>query len=98
MDFKDGSCCVSKKMDVRHYFPLSFDAKGSQWIAGGLGALSIGIPLLAAGYMFGGAVHTPYQTIFQKPKCFINGKVEPGYEQVRDSVFSRLRSLGQSCV
>jgi hypothetical protein len=69
-------------MDVLKYLSVSLEAKNSQWIAG-IGALSIGIPLLAAGYMFGGAVHTPYQTIIQKPKYLVKGQVAPGYEQVK---------------
>jgi hypothetical protein len=61
---------------------ISLDSNESLLVMGGIGVLGIGIPLLVGGYMFGGAAHTPFQTLFQKPEYLVNGSVEPGYEEV----------------
>jgi hypothetical protein len=68
--------------DLLKSLKISLDSQKSLLLMSGIGVLGVGIPLLVGGYMFGGAVHTPFQTLFQKPEYLINGSVEPGYEEV----------------
>lgn len=68
--------------DVLKSLKISLDSSESLLVVGGIGVLGLSIPLLVGGYMFGGAAHTPFQTLFQKPEYLIKGSVESGYEEV----------------
>ena len=68
--------------DLLKSLKISLDSNESLLVIGGISVLGLSIPLLVGGYMFGGAVHTPFQTLFQKPEYLIKGSVESGYEEV----------------